>query len=78
MTISPVNRLTTTPEHPPGQGGFVPLLVSRSTKRFENGSHLSAAQTRDSGRKTRPQMARQTLPEEKAKNRAHPLCCASP
>src|SRR5437773_11261627 len=43
IVTSPFVRFTTTPEQPPGQAGFAPLLVNRSTRELEISAHLSAA-----------------------------------
>ena len=46
IATSPFKRLTATPEHPPGHGGFAPLLVSRPIKALETSIQLSAAHER--------------------------------
>src|ERR1043166_847517 len=43
MVTSPLVRLTTTPEQPPGQGAFAPLFVKRSSNELEMSVHPSAA-----------------------------------
>ena len=43
MTTSPFDRLTTTPEQPPGHPNFTPLFVSFSNKGVEISAHCSAA-----------------------------------
>src|SRR5581483_564544 len=39
----PLSRFATTPEQPPGQGCFDPLLVNRSSNELETSVHWSAA-----------------------------------
>src|SRR5262245_3299557 len=43
IVTSPLVRLTTTPEQPPGQAGLAPLLVKRSSNGLEMSVHRSAA-----------------------------------
>src|SRR3954468_8848001 len=43
MVTSALVRFATTPEQPPGQGSFAPLLVSRSSNELEMSVQVSAA-----------------------------------
>src|SRR5947207_7831793 len=43
MVTSALVRFTTTPEQPPGQGAFAPLLVNRSSNELEMSVQVSAA-----------------------------------